>query len=300
LHMSALSQAEDPDAEVKEQIEEIVIGIENLITEHNGVHLGNWCSGQRRHLDSTAAIENTALALQEATTTACIEDISEELDKQTDERSKAIAASSKYRDEKDRELMLDLEQVAESHAQVCSEIVCECTSQVRAIGEAWDANAWDRLDRQFGAVSWQQARMVHAQNPTAGVADVYTCGALNEFLQAEKEGWVRSQQNDLERLTTEIQNEADHIFMKLQEKLKRMAPEAILVKPWIEKLCEMVALERDRLKALEQEATSAYESEVDAATWQCSEDYHGYDSELQRILCAAWTSVVKVLVRDVF
>lgn len=126
--------------------------------------------------------------------------------------------------------------------------------------------------------------MVHAANPTAGVADVYTCGALNEYLQAEKEGWARSQQNDLDRLTADIQSEADSIFTNLQSRLKRMAPETILVKPWIERLTEMVSAEKDRLKVLEQEATNAYESEIDAATWQCSEDYHGYDSELQRIL----------------
>jgi len=162
--------------------------------------------------------------------------------------------------------------------------VREYTSKVRAIGEAWDANAWDKLDRQLGAVSWQQARMVHASNPTAGVADVYTSGALTEYLQSEKEGWARSQQNDLDRLTVDIQSEADQIFQNLQYRLRKMAPEAILVKPWIEKLSDLVAVEKERLKVIEQEATSAYESEIDAATWQCSEDYHGYDSELQRIL----------------
>jgi hypothetical protein len=272
------------EAHVKREVEDFVLSIERLITTHNGSQLSKWCREQHRDLQRSAEIDSKALGLQEETTETCIRDIKEEVDRQTMDKNKASNAALRYRDEKEREFAEELRKVGESHTEAAAEAVREYTSKVRAVGEQWDANAWDRLDRQLGAVSWQQARMVHASNPTAGVADVYTTGALNEYLEAEKEGWARSQEHDLERLTADIQAEAGQVFTNLQARLRKMAPEAILVKPWIEKLTEMVAEEKKRLKVLEQEATSAYESEIDAAMWQCTEDYHGYDSELQRIL----------------
>jgi hypothetical protein len=277
----------DADAGVKGEVEDSLLGIEKLIASNNGSKVGKWCREQRRDLERSAEIDSKALALQQAATQNCVENIGEEVDRQTQERSKAATAASKYRADREKDFLEDLRQVGESHAEATAKVVCEYTSKVRAIGEVWDANAWDRLDKQLGAISWQQARMLHASNPTAGVADVYTSGVLTEYLAAEKEGWARSQQNDLDRLTADIQAEADQVFANLQTRLRKMAPEAILVKPWIERLSEMVAAEKDRLKVLEREATSAYESEIDAATWQCSEDYHGYDSELQRILVRA-------------
>jgi len=261
-----------------------VRGIENLLVEHNGTQLAKWCREQRRDVLRSGEVDSQALGLQEATTESSISEIKDEVEKQVLERSKASAKANRFRGNIERDFAEELRVVGGSHADAAAEVVREYTAKVRAIGEKWDAHAWDRLDRQLGAVSWQQARMVHASNPTAGVADVYTTGALNEYLQSEKEGWARSQQNDLDRLTDDIQSEGEDAFKSLQQRLKRMAPEAILVKPWIEKLSDMVAQEKDRLKVLEQEASSAYESEIDAATWQCSEDYHGYDSELQRIL----------------
>jgi len=144
--------------------------------------------------------------------------------------------------------------------------------------------AWDRIDKQLGAISWAQARAIHQSNPTAGVADVFASGLLTEHLNTEKDGWSRSQQNDLERLQADVQGEANEIFQNLQAKLRKMTPEAILVKPWTEKLSEMLSSETSRLKAIEQEVYSSYEGEITSAMWQCLEDYHGYEAELQRIL----------------
>lgn len=258
--------------------------IENMITEHHGTALYKWCSEQNNHFNQAADLDHDALEIQRQTTKDMLTEIRLEADRQNKERLSAKRLGDQVRLEREREFTDDLESIAEKYAEANAEVVRECTSKVRAIGEAWDANAWDKMDRQLGAVAWQQARMVHAANPTAGVADVYTCGALNPYLDSEKEGWSRSQQNDLDRLISDVANEGDAIFLNLQRKLKSMAPEAILVKPWIEKLEAMVNIERDRLKALEREALSTYDSEVEAATWQCSEDYHGYDSELQKIL----------------
>merc|ERR1740123_2832562 len=133
-------------------------------------------------------------------------------------------------------------------------------------------------------IAWQHIRMAHATNPSTGIADVLLRGELLPHLEREREGWARSQRSDIERLQAEIQDECGSIFAALEARLKDMAPEALFVKPWVSQLTEMVEAEKVRLKVLEAEVIKAYESEIDAAMWQCEEDYRGYDGELQRVL----------------
>lgn len=266
------------------EVNEVVKDIEDVITRHHGTELTRWTNEQQDGLDISSKVDSLVLELQQRSSETCLNEVASELERLTRERRKASSEMAKYRSDRGKDFARELRQLGEDHAVESASAVRGYTSKVRAMGEAWDASAWDRLERQLGAVSWQQARMVHATNPTAGVADVYTRGALNDYLAQEEEGWARSQQNDLDRLQKDIQDDAGQVLKNLQTKLKKMAPEAILVQPWIERLNDMVSAEKDRLKVLEQEATNAYESEIDAAMWQCSEDYHGYDSELQRIL----------------
>lgn len=273
----------DPDA-VQDEIERWLKQVERLISGHHGDQLTAWTSNQQRSIEQTADADAFAFAQQEASSMECIQNILGDVEEQRIERNRARAVTAEFRAERDHEFAEELRSVGEVHSQQASELVRTYTSKVRAIGEAWDANAWDRLDRALGTITWQQARQVHATNPTAGVADVYMRGELDEYLVSERDGWNRSQKNDLERLQQEIQQESENVFKNLQSKLKRMAPEALLVKPWANQLTEMAKTESERLNALEQEVVGAYESEIDAAMWQCEEDYRGYDAELQRIL----------------
>jgi len=270
--------------EANVEVNQAVKGIEETITRHHGKELERWTSQQADGLAVSSRVDSLVLELQQKSSEKCLNEVATEIERLTRERRKASSEMAKYRGDREKDFHKGLRQLGEMHAVESASVVRGFTGKLRAIGEAWDASAWDRLERQLGAVSWQQARMVHATNPTAGVADVYTRGALEDYLASEKEGWARSQQNDLDRLQSDIQGEAEQVLKNLQNKLKKMAPEAILVQPWIERLNDMVSAEKDRLKVLEQEATNAYESEIEAAMWQSSEDYHGYDSELQRIL----------------
>merc|ERR1719253_1569749 len=179
----------EEDVTVKEEVEECVTGIERLITDHNGNRLARWCSDQYQDIQLSSEIDRRILVLQQAAAESCSDAIGEELHNQSMERAKASAAAARYHDAKERAFEQELHGSGERYAETTAEIVRGYTSKVRTMGEAWDANAWDRLDRQLGSVSWQQARLVHATNPTAGVADVYSSGALNEYLQEEKEGW---------------------------------------------------------------------------------------------------------------
>lgn len=281
---SSRSTSPTEAAKVKDRVEDYILGIEKVITQHNGEQLAQWCREQHRDILRSAKIDTKTLGLQEDEVARVAAETRDVVAEQRTERNEASAAAARDRTERDRDFTDELRAVGEVHAEATSRMIREYTAKVRQQGAKWDEKAWLILDKKLGDVTFETAQMVHKENPTAGVADVYASGALHEYLAAEKEGWSRSQKNDLDTLTADIQNEADVIFQNLQVKLRRMAPEDILVKPWVERLKEMVAAEKDRLKALEQEATRTYEAEIDVATWQCSEDYHGYDSELQRIL----------------
>mmetsp|Transcript_24758 Transcript_24758/g.43326 ORF Transcript_24758/g.43326 Transcript_24758/m.43326 type:complete len:442 (-) Transcript_24758:120-1445(-) len=269
---------------VQQDIERWLKEVEGLIVEHHAEQLGHWTKMQKIELDCAAESDSIVFAQQEAASLDCIQSILGDVEGQRDERNEYREAASEFREENDQEFEQELLAAGSAHAERTSEMVQFYSAKMRAIGEAWDANAWDRLDRALDNISWQKARQVHAANPTAGIADVYLRGELQDYLVAEREGWARSQKNDLERLQQEITQESDHIFKSLQAKLQKMAPEAVLVKPWANQLTQMASNESQRLIALEQEVCGAYESEIDAAMWQCEEDYRGYEAELQRIL----------------
>lgn len=289
-----MSDQESPDDEqddehevaqrALDQMDEHLAQAEKKILAHHSVQLTKWTREQQLALQRAAELDAGAIQARSSASDACVVAIRADVEAHAEQRDEAQTMAAESRGVREDQFHAELRELGDERATEAAECVRRCSENLRNRGEEFEGSAWEKMDSDLSAIAWREARAVHALNLPNGVAEVYNRGELQPYLDAERDGWARSQKADLERLRSEIDAECQQVFKNLEKKLKSVAPSGMLFAPALEKLQEMAAGEKRRLEELEQEVCSQYASEIDAALHRCEEDYRGYDCELQEVI----------------
>lgn len=270
-------------APLLEQVDEAFTNMERLIIADHTLRLQGWTSRRCAALERAGHMDSSILEAQIRECEACAADVeadAEALERARYLESEAVAGA---RERACAEFRSEMQELGDTHAMASTEFVAKTTSSMRARCEYMEAREWRRLDELTSAISWEQARR-HTSARNASLQQLFDSGALQPLLEAEREGWSRSQHTDFERLQSDIDAECREVFRGLRQRLEESHCMKQLVGDDSHLMEELEERERARFAALQAEVAYPYESEAQAALEQCEEDYRVMDSELQEVL----------------
>jgi len=177
-----------------------------------------------------------------------------------------------------------------------SEVVAGAARELEACRKKWEDEEWRQLEARMQAVLWKHVRSFVGSLPahdaaTQGLLHAWDPGEMQRVLEEEKEGWLRSQRGDLERLSAEITSALE----PLEARLRELAPVVFLEEDAgpQRQLVELANASKARMAQIYDEVTARFGSEVAAAVAECEDEYESFDAELEQVLLQAYQERVQ-------
>lgn len=268
----------------EEQMDEALIKVESCIHQYHGARLAVWTAEQQEVLRRAADLDRHALETQKSISETCLDGLTADLNEHRAAREKAGSKSEESIIRCEEDFMAELRMLGENLSSQVQELIASYDEKIAANGDIWVEGQWDIFDGQLRTILWKHARLLSGTGAAEGMAELYHEGALQPHLDAEKRGWMESQEQDLQLLQKEIDKEHKDSFASQAAKLKGLAPSAVLGSNRSAQLAVLAAEDQKRLSEIEAEVRSSYAAELVPCLVQAEEDYRGYDLELQNIL----------------
>lgn len=266
-----------------EEVDAVMTQVERLIVGDHTTRLQEWTSRSCSALEQAERFDISVLEAQVRECEECASSVETDAEALEAARTWESEVVADARERNTVEFRSEMQELGDMHARASVEFVAKSTSSMRARCEAAEAREWHRVDELTAAIAWDQARR-HTNARDASLQELFTSGTLQPLLDAERDGWSRSQQTDFERLQSDVDNECREIFRGLRQRLEEHQSIKYLVRNDGGFMTEMEEKERARFAAAEAEAAGPYEAEARAALEQCEQDYRAFDSELQEVL----------------
>lgn len=281
----------EEDERVAQALEQAVLEMEDRVLGRDRERLREWSQGQQDAFDRAGEQDGQAIAAQRQLLEDCERSIQQELNAIEDERELArLRYEDQHAEFEDcaREALSELGSKRAGHV---SEVVTGAARELEACRKKWEDEEWRQFESRMQTVLWKHVRGfdggLHTNDAaTQGMLESWDPREMQQVLEEEKDGWLRSQRGDLERLSVEIASTLDPLEARLQE----LAPVVFLEEDAgpQQQLVELANASKARVAQIYQEVTARFGSEIAAAVAECEDEYESFDAELERVLLQAY------------
>lgn len=270
---------------VAERLDEAMLVAERTLMDNHKILLEDWTRAQLSTLAQAQRLDTAALEAFRPATDGSEDLIRADMARHTAQRAKVLHDSAKTRASREVQFQEHLRGLSAERAADLDACVRSSSSAIRGEADHLEESEWALFEATMGRVAKQRGEvaqslpMVFAQK----VGDLRET-ELRKHLDAEYEGWTRSQQSDLQRLFEEVEIQSDAVFKRLAAAVAAGWPGSSGSGSARAELERLAAAHRVRLAELREEVAAIYAQDLDAASSQVETMYHSLDGELQKIV----------------